>query len=256
LVLDNGSSDDSTRAIAERFPTVEQIANGRNLGFAAGANLGIYHALNQGADFVFLANNDTLIAPDALDLLVEAAQELDAALVAPKILYAVPPARIWSVGGWRHKLSLEISGCRRGQPDEGLGAAPFEVDFVTACGMLLRRRCVIEIGLFDERFFMYYEDSDYCLRARRAGQRLIVVPQAKMWHRVAVSLGGCDSPGERYHMALSSTRFFKKHTRGWRWLLVAPYRGASALKTVIRLLATGRPASAQAYLRGLRDGLL
>ncbi len=256
LVLDNGSSDGSPQAIAGRFPTVEQIANRRNLGFAAGANQGIRHALDHGAEFVFLANNDTRLAPDALDLLVEAAQELDAALAAPKILYATPPARIWSAGGWRRQLSLEISGCQRGQPDAGLGTEPFDVDFVTACGMLLHRRCVTEIGLFDERFFMYYEDSDYCLRARQASQRLIVVPQAKMWHRVAASLGGCDSPGERYHMALSSVRFFRKHVRGWRWLLVAPYRSASALKTVVRLLRAGRATAARAYLRGLRHGLL
>jgi GT2 family glycosyltransferase len=253
-VVDNDSTDGSTAAIAARFPDVEQLLNKCNLGFAAGANVGIRHALAQGADFVFLANNDTLLAPDALDVLVGAALESDAGLVAPKILYVDEPDVIWSVGGRRSRLTLEITGCRRGQRDTLLDAAPFEVDFVTACGILIRCECFKDVGPFDERFFMYYEDSDYCLRARSAEYRVLVVPRARMWHRVAASIGGSDSPTERYHMALSSVHFFKKHLRGWRWLIVVPYRVASAVKTVARLLVTGRSHSAWSYLRGLREG--
>jgi len=254
LVVDNGSTDGLIPAIATQFPDVEQLVNERNLGFAAGANVGIRHALAQDAGLVFLTNNDTLLAADALDLLVDAALASDAGLAAPRILYASDPKRIWSAGGWRSRMTLEITGCRRGQQDTSLGTSPFEVDFVTACGMLMRRECLEEVGLFDERFFMYYEDSDYCLRARSAGYRVLVVPQAKMWHRVAASTGGSDSPGARYHMALSSTRFFQKHVRGRRWLIVAPYRTGSAIKTVARLLAARQSRAALAYLRGLRDG--
>lgn len=255
LVVDNGSVNDSTSEITARFSDVQQIVNERNLGFAAGANVGIRYALVRGADFVFLLNNDTLIAPDALDLLVDAALAQDVGLAAPKILHTGDPQRIWSVGGWRNRVTLEIASHRRGEPDVALYESPFEVDFVTACGMLMKRQCLEEIGLFDERFFMYYEDSDYCLRARAAGYRLLVVPRARMWHYVAASIGGSDSPGERYHMALSSVLFFKKHVRGWRWPIVAPYRTGSAIRTAVRLLAAGRSRSAWAYLRGLRDGI-
>jgi GT2 family glycosyltransferase len=255
LVVDNASSDDSTAAIAARFPAVEQVQNQRNLGFAAGANVGLRHALAHGADWVWLLNNDTLVAPDALQLLLRAAASWDASLAAPAILYASDPHQVWSVGAWRNPATLEITGCRRGQPHAALEARPFEVDFITACGMLVRRECLQTVGLFDERFFMYYEDSDYCLRARARGQCLIVVPQARLWHKVAASIGGCDSPGERYHMALSSALFFRKHVRGRRWLIVAPCRVGSAFKTVARLLAARRPRSAWAYLRGWRDGV-
>ena len=254
LVVDNGSTDDSVQAIAARFPYVKQIVNRRNLGFAAGANVGIRQALARGADFVFLANNDTFIAPDALDLLVDAALASDVGLAAPKIYYASDPQRIWSVGGWRNGVTMEIAACRRGQPDAGLCEDPFEVDFVTGCGMLMRRQCLEEIGLFDDRFFMYYEDSDYCLRVRLAGYRVLIVPQARMWHRVATSSGGSDSPMERYYMARSSVLFFRKHVRGWRWLIVGPYRMGSAVKWVIRLALRRRWASVGAYLRGLSDG--
>jgi GT2 family glycosyltransferase len=266
LVVDNGSTDDSVPAITAQFPDVEQIVNGRNPGFAAGANVGIRHALAQGADFVFVANNDTLIAPDALDLLVHAALASEVGLAAPKIYYASDPRRIWSAGAWRDPVTLEVTGCRRGQYERVVTfpkafsfregeEEPFEVDFVTACGMLIRRRCFEVVGLFDERFFMYYEDSDYCLRVRSAGYRVLVVPRARMWHKVAISSGGIDSPAERYAMGLSSVLFFRKHVGGARWLIVAPYRTGSAIKTLVRLLAGGRTQSAQAYLRGLWDGV-
>ncbi len=254
LVVDNGSTDGSVEAIAARFPDVEQVLAGRNLGFAAGANLGLRQAMDRGADFVFVANNDTTIAPDALDLLVEAAVPGDVGVVGPKIYYAGDPQRIWSLGAWRHGLTLEITGCRRGQLDTDLDGEPFEVDFVTGCGMLIRRRCLEGVGLFDERFFMYYEDSDYCLRVRSAGYRVLVVPRARMWHKVATSSGGSDSPMERYHMAKSSVVFFRKHTGGWRWLIVGPYRLGSGVKWVVRLALRRRWASVGAYLRGLGDG--
>ena len=175
LVVDNGSTDGSPQEIAKRYPQVEHIINDRNLGFAGGVNVGIRHALAQGADWICLANNDTQLAPDALSLLVEELRRLPMQLwphlrsTTPVILSASGRGRV------RNELTLEITGSRRGQPGEVLGETPFEVDFVTACGMLIRRDCLETVGLFDERFFMYYEDSDYCLRACRAGHRAIIV---------------------------------------------------------------------------------
>jgi GT2 family glycosyltransferase len=248
LVVDNGSTDGSVEAIAAHFPQVEQLVNERNLGFAAGMNVGIRYALAQGADYLFVANNDTFLAPDALGHLVEAATQHGAELLAPAIYHSVPHERLWSLGGWQRRTLLEITQCREIAPE------PFEVDFVTACGVLIHRRCLERVGLFDERFFMYYEDADYCLRARQAGCKLLVVPRARMWHKVATSSGGSDSPAERYHMALSSVQFFRKHVRGWRWLAVVPYRTGSAVKTVGRLLGRQRWDAARAYLRGLWAG--
>lgn len=250
LVVDNASQDDSLAQVAAHFPHAQLVVNERNLGFAAGMNVGMRRAMALGADYVFLANNDTVIAPDAIGALVEAAQAAQADIATPTIYYAQGPARIWWTGGYRRWPTLEIQPCA----EDDLGAGPLAVDFVTGCGMLLSRRCIERVGLFDERFFMYYEDSDYCLRARAAGCSAIVVPRARMWHRVATSLGGSDSPGERYHIARSSVQFFRKHTRGWAWLVVGPYRSASALRTLLRLLRRRQPSAAAAHLRGLWHG--
>jgi GT2 family glycosyltransferase len=116
--------------------------------------------------------------------------------------------------------------------------------------MLIRREVLERVGLFDECFFMYYEDSDYCLRVRRAGYAIMTVPAARIWHKVSVSSDGNDSPAERYWMGRSSVLFFRKHVRGWRWLVVVPWRVASTLKTVVRLARLGRLGSASAYLAG------
>jgi len=253
LVVDNGSTDGSPGAIAKHFPQVEQIVNPANLGFARGFNVGLRRALEVNAEFAFILNNDTYVAPDMLGALVKASEPTDVGIAAPAIYYASDPKRIWSTGGGHNPLTLEMTG------DHGRREPIFDVterDFVVGCGMLIKRAVLERVGLFDERFFMYYEDSDYCLRARRHSFRLVCVPQARMWHKVASSSNGSDSPAERYLMAKSSAIFFRKHVRGWRWLIIGLYRFGSAIKTTFRLSIHRRFVAARAYWRGLRDGLM
>jgi GT2 family glycosyltransferase len=252
LVVDNGSTDGSPQAIAREFPQVEQIVNPRNFGFAGGFNVGLRHALDAGADFAFILNNDTIAARDILDPLVAAAAPGEVGVVAPAIFYASDPERVWSTGGGRNRLTLEMTG------DHGRHATLAgitEREFLSGCAMCIKRSVLERVGLFDEEFFMYYEDSDYCLRARRAGFRLLVVPQARVWHKVATSSDGSDSPAERYWMGRSSVRFFRKHARGWQWLAIIPWRVGSTIKTVLRLGSAGRWAAAHAYLRGVWEGI-
>jgi GT2 family glycosyltransferase len=251
LLVDNGSTDGTLAAARDAFPAVEQLPNGANLGFAAGMNAGIRRALAAGADYVLLANNDTTLDPGMLAWLVATAERNGAAITAPAISYFDQPERIWWLGGRARPLLLEV----RPYAAPPRGQHPFAVDFVTGCAMLISRRCLEQVGLFDEGFFMYYEDADYCLRVRRAGLSILVEPRATMLHKVAISSGGSDSPGERRLTARSSLRYFRKHARPWQWALIGPYRAGSAARTLWRLLRRGRIAAARAYLRGLGEGL-
>lgn len=253
LVVDNASSDDSVARIGAAYPEATILRTQRNLGFAGGANRGLRAALDMGADYIFLVNNDTTFAPDVVALLLEKARP-DVGVVMPAIYYADAPQTPWSLGGRRHWLTLEKTG---DDPTAltATSAAKLERDYAVGCGMLLARGMLEQVGLFDERFFMYYEDMDLSLRIRRAGFRILLIPAARMWHKVAMSSGGRDSPAERYWMARSSVLFFLKHVHGLRWLVVLPYRAGSACKTVLRLCLRGRGSAARAYLRGLRDGL-
>lgn len=254
LLVDNGSRDGTVEAVTRRFPEVEIIANKKNLGFSAGCNVGLEHALGQQAEYILLLNNDTLVDPSALNHLIELTGD-DVGMIAPKIYYFEDPARIWSIGGRRHWLTIEKIGDVRGQLDRGQGSEILERDYLAGCAILLSRRFLEDAGLFDERFFMYYEDSDLSLRARDAGYRLLLSPEAHVWHKVAMSSGGSDSPDERYWMARSSVIFYRKHVHGLRWLAVFPYRFASALRTLLRLSKNKRFDSAKAYLKGIRDGI-
>jgi len=253
LVVDNGSTDDSVARIGAAFPQAELVVNGENKGFAAGANIGLRRAMEAGAELMFLVNNDTLIDAHAVERLA-AVMQPGVGIAAPLIYYADDPKRIWSAGGLVRPLLLEKYDDKQGRLDRGQWTEPLERDFVTGCGLLLSRRLLDRVGLFDERFFMYYEDADLCLRARRAGFRILVVPAAKMWHKVARSSGGSDSANERYWMARSSVLFFRKHARGGQWAAILPWRMGSALRTGWRLLRHGRWAACRAYWRGLRDG--
>lgn len=253
LVVDNASSDSSVETIAARFPQVELIVNAGNYGFARGMNIGLRRALEAGADYVFLANNDTTIAAPAVERLVKTAEAQRAAIVAPAIYYAALPWKIWWLGGVLRPLLLEVRRIERVPAHHE--PAPFAVDFVTGCGLLISRACLERVGLFDERFFMYYEDADYCLRVRKANLRILVEPRAAMYHKVAASSGGSDSPAERFLTARSSLQYFRKHAKPWQWLAIGPYRSASALRTLLRLARRRRWDAARAYLRGLREGV-
>lgn len=254
IVIDNGSTDQSAQIIASSFPDITIITNDLNLGYAGGVNVGLHYALEKNADYVLLLNNDTIVAPDMLSHLVTCAEQFHVAAVAPIINYEENPEIIWSAGANQQSLTLDIKDNKEGQryqPGE-----VYEVDYATACGLLIKSETLRDVGLFDEQFFMYYEDLDWCWRLIALDKRIMVVPKARMWHQGAATIGGYDSADERYYMALSSILFFRKHTKGWRWLIVIPFRLLSAMKTSRRLLRIRKDKMAlYAYWRGLWHGL-
>lgn len=252
LAIDNASRDGSSQILAQHFPRLEQMVLPKNLGFAGGFNVGLRHALDADAEFAFILNNDTIVAPNMLEVLVAAASPAAVGIVAPAIFYATEPNRVWSTGGGHNPVTLEITG------DNGRRETLVDVterQFLSGCAMLIKRAVLEHVGLFDERFFVYYEDSDYCLRARQAGYQLKVVPHARIWHQVSTSSDGSNSPLERYWMGRSSVLFFRKHARGWQWCVIIPWRIGSALKTTLRLVRAGRWSAARAYLQGVREGI-
>ena len=253
VVVDNGSADDSVNLIKKHYPQVTVIANSENLGFGIGNNIGINYALENGADYVFLINNDAILAPNAMvKMLMHTSSDIG--IIAPIIYYATPPDLIWSIGGKINPWILEVSNNLTARFDIEILPEIMEQDFVTGCGMLISRSILEVVGGFDERFKMYYEDSDLCLRIRKAGYKIMVVTSAKMWHKVASSSGGKYSPNERYWMGHSSVQFFRKHGEGWQFLLIIPYRLGSAVKTTLKLLLKGKRSAAKSYWQGLYDG--
>ncbi|WP_254150878.1 glycosyltransferase family 2 protein [Candidatus Chloroploca mongolica] len=202
VVLDNASQDGTPERVQAAFPDVTVIENGANLGFAAGNNVGLRYALDHGYDYALLLNNDTEVAPDFLSILVAAAEASPrAGVVGPTIYYHVDPDLIWSAGGWidwQRGIGL-MDGT--GQRDTGQYPGLRPVDFVTGCALLVKRRVLEQAGLLDERFFMYYEETEWSVRVARAGYGILHVPAAQVWHKIPL-----DARFDQEYLAYYMTR--------------------------------------------------
>jgi len=184
VVIDNGSADGSPTAVRRLFPGVAVVENGCNLGFAAGSNVGIAYLVRRGVDYVLLLNDDAEVATDLLGVLVDVAEaDPSIGILGPTIYYYDPANVIWSAGG-----SIDARGRARHLRLGELGDAGLkpvqDVDYVTGCVLLVRREVVERVGALDERFFAYYEEAEWCARARRAGYRVVYVPRARAWHKI------------------------------------------------------------------------
>lgn len=255
VVVDNGSDDGSGPALAARYGRqIDLILNRENLGFAAGMNIGIRHALGCGADSVLLLNNDTVIGTEAIEHLLQVS-ESDAAIgvLGPAVYFYDEPDRFWRLGAVHNQwspLPIEIG---RGEMDQGQFAAPFEVDYVTGCAMWIRAELLRQVGLLDEGYYMYYEDADFCRRAHNAGYRIVVTPQAHVWHKVSRSAER-KAANSHYHRTRYRIRFYRMHRPGPFPMLTLGVLCVQELGRIGKAALRGQLDIVQAGWRGLIDG--
>ncbi len=210
-VADNASDDGSPEWIEQHFPAARVVRTGGNLGWSGGNNVGIRRALADGADYVWILNNDVEVAPDCIRLLIERAEGADRpAIVGPLIYYFEPRDRVWFEGGEFNLSTLYAGHCTY----ERFQALPQSQRYVSGCALMVRRDVFERIGLIDERFFIYYEDTDFCRRAALAGFRQEVERAAVMYHKVSAYSGGPSdqiSPFAAYHVLRSGLLFWRRH---------------------------------------------
>ena len=214
LVVENGSRDalnlDQLKVLSGHV--TEIIKSAVNLGYARGNNLGIKQALARGADYVLLLNDDTEVAPEFLDVLVRASERhADVGALCPMIYYFAHRQQIWFAGGEFNADSCEVLAPGSGGIDGKYQHDQIDSDWLTGCCLLLRRRVLEKLGLLDERFFIYWGDTDFSLRIKKAGFQNIVVPRARIWHKVSLSTGGDDSPLKAYHKVRGHFLFMRLH---------------------------------------------
>ena len=207
VCVDNGSTDGSVEAVRERFPAVRLIEAGENLGYAGGNNLGIRAALEHGADWVMLVNNDATVAPDVIDGF-QAAADTDprAGILAGKVYFGDRPRTIW-FAGQRVRELLGYSGRPRGygRPDGPRYSRVVPTDRAVGALMAVSRAAIESVGLLDEDLFAYVEDVDWALRARAAGFSVLFVPDARAWHSVSASTGGEASSTHTLYYGVRNT---------------------------------------------------
>jgi GT2 family glycosyltransferase len=206
IVVDNGSTDDSVTRIGSSHPDLLLLKSGKNLGFAGGNNIGIRYALAHGADFIWLLNNDTKPAPGALTALVaKALTDHRIGAVASICYYADEPSRVQAWAGSRVNLNIGYVH---------LSTEPHEDDWfhsLNGTSMLVSRNALEAVGLLDEDFFLYWEDTEFSLRLRKKGWRIAAAPDSMVLHKVNASTGGNGILLDRYKTA-SCLRILRLHS--------------------------------------------
>jgi len=197
IVVDNGSQGGEATALREEFgDAIHLIESETNRGFAGGANIGIRQALEQRADYVLLLNNDTIVDPAFLSERLRAARSLpDLAAACPRTYFYDRPEVIYSTGGSVNIWTGTARQIGRGQPNHGQFERLERRDYADGVCMLIPTAALDRVGLLDEDYFAYWEETDWCARARQLGLNCYYVPQAKIWHKAARS----QTPGSDFH---------------------------------------------------------
>ena len=254
IVVDNGSTDGSYEAVAERFPDVVQVRTEENLGPAGGANLGLRHALERDYDYVLILNNDIEVARDLLTEMVRVAESApEIGIVAPKSYYYWDRERIWSAGGRMVFREAATKERGTGELDRGQYDRDEEIGYVNGCAQLVKRAVFEQIGLWDPLFHLSFEDADFCMRARRAGWRCWFAHRAKLWHMVSVTAGGYKEP-RTYHTARSTAIFIRRYAGPLQRLRAVAMILVSLPIAFIRELPRRNVSAVRGKLRGFRDG--
>ncbi len=220
VVVENGSRDDSVSILCQTYPKLDLLVSPENLGYTGGNNLGIRHMLDLGVDYVFLLNDDAVLAPNALEMLAKAAAaNPQAGFIGPKILALEERRILLSAGGLLEKGYLPhnrgMGEIDRGQYDHDYTDRNFQADFLSGCALLVSCKLIQQIGLLDDDFFAYFEEVEWCRRGTLAGYTTLFVPEACVWHPDTRTRDN-NSPAVIYYTTRNSLLFSQKHQLGWK----------------------------------------
>jgi GT2 family glycosyltransferase len=212
FAVDNASTDRSVAMCRERGATYQVIANESNLGVAAGNNQGIRAAIESGCKYILLLNNDVVFGPELFAELVAGLSTHQCEMTTPLVYFHTPNNRIWYAGGgFQWWAGNRQSHCGQGEIDKGQFARPHPVEYAPTCCVLIRREVFARVGLMDEAYFVYWDDTDFMLRTKRAGVRFFFLPQAKLWHKVSSLTGGKASNFTISYATRNHAYYFRKH---------------------------------------------
>lgn len=216
VLVDNASADDTVPAVRARYPDVTIIEPETNLGYCGGNNIGVEYALEQGADYVFILNNDMIVDPEIVDVLVRVATaHPDAGMVCPKVYEYDRRNVIWSAGAEVDVQWGRPSLIGHGEDDQGQHDAPRPVDAVDGCAFLASRRVCESVGLLDPIYWAYFEDTDWSFRTRKMGFDLLYTPEGRGWHKGSATNQPEKkrTPFQAYYHIRNHLLFLSRHSR-------------------------------------------
>jgi GT2 family glycosyltransferase len=216
FAVDNASKDNTVEQLnAWSHPRLVVIANKDNVGVAAGNNQGIRAALKAGCDYVLLLNNDVFFGPTLVAELVDGLATYSCDMTTPLIYYADLPNVIWAAGGgFKEKFAWLNYHIGDKEVDSGQYSKSTVITYAPTCCLLAKREVFDRVGFMDERYFVYFDDTDFMIRALRCGVVTYLVGNAKMWHKVS-SLTGALSPFAQRYSARNRAFYIRKHLGPW-----------------------------------------
>ena len=209
IVVDSGSKDDSIKLLKDSYPNVHVLEQSENVGVAKGNNIGIEYSLKLGTKYTLLMNNDVVLDSCLLDKLIEKTE--GKYVTVPKIYYYEPDDLLWFAGGDFDFRKGTVFHYGMKEKDNGQYDEDKFIKYSPTCCMLIPNHVFDSVGMMDEKYFMYYDDCDFCLRLMDKGIKLLYVPHAIMWHKVSSSTGGESSPLAVYYMTRNRFYFIRKY---------------------------------------------
>ncbi len=250
---------DETIFLKSLLPKLFLIKNNVNYGFAEGNNIGIRFVVNTwNPDYILLLNNDTVVDQDFLKEMVSIGEtSKDIGILGPKIYYYNEKNTIWCIGGkidWKLARGLHVG---IDEVDNGQYNEISEFEYVSGSAFLIKREVVDEIDLMDKQFFLYFEESDWALRASQKGYRSVYVPKAKVWHRVSKSGGGITEPLGLYYITRNRWLFMKKwgNIKDYSIFVIYQIVGATIFPLILSIYYRNWKLF-MAYYSGLKAGVL
>lgn len=259
IVVDNASKDDTVEALHNNYPGLKVIVNHKNLGYTGGNNIGIKYALEHGAEYALLLNNDARVHRNLIKKMLEIMLTDDRiAVVGSKNLYENDPNRIW--GAWAEltygTMLTKIHG--RNQLDDGYFSGVKDVDQVMGCGYMWRRTALEDIGLLDTNFFGYHEDTDWCIRAIKKNWRVVYCGDAVVYHKGGVSNDPRykESMPVMYFLGRNAILFAKKHSNRKEMFRLTINSLKGSFKRTLKARKSKLPSKEKDFLKGLLDGFI
>jgi GT2 family glycosyltransferase len=253
ILIDNDSKDDSVSFFKSKYPEITLIVNAENLGFTGGNNVGMRHAVNLGYKYIYLLNNDTEVEVNFInEVLNVAGLDSRIGIVGSSVFYFEPSNVIWFSGGHANWLTGDMYDRRAGKIIDVDKSVAEEVDEVAGAGMLIKSEVLSEIGFLDERFFIYFEETDLCARAKRNNWKVVWCPKSIVWHKVSSSFGEA-SPIMIYLMTRNRWLFMKKNSPKFKMFVL--YFISKSVRDISRFIITKKFILSKAILYGVFDAL-
>jgi GT2 family glycosyltransferase len=255
LVLDNASSDGSVEEISAKFPHIRIFPLPENKGYAGNNNVGLEIAIKEDPDWIFVLNEDIIFAEDAFEqLMLSTRDKPQIGIIGPLVFHFDEPEVIQSAGGSFTKDG-DSTHLGHNTKNNGQYLEPFEVSWISGCAIGVRLKALQKAGLLDERFFYYWEETDWCFRIKENGWKALLVPKAKIWHK-GVQRNYLPSPNVTYYATRNRLLFYKKHKTPLRiWVLTLNDFTRTLLSWTIRPKWKSMRAHRDAKFQGIMDYL-